>query len=563
MIITNEFIEQFKGKQPNWGFGDLSYIVYKRSYARLIPEENRTEEYYETLQREINGAQEIGADYTKEEAESLFQYMWDLKCSFAGRMKWQLGTDTVRKFGANSLVNCWFVNIDSVKAFLFLFENLMLGGGVGFSVKREVIYDLPKVKRGVNIEVKNTKDADFIVPDSREGWIKLLKSVLVSQFETGESFTYSTMLIRGYGEKISTFGGTASGPQILVEGITDICKVFKGREGKKLRSIDVLDICNIIGKIVVSGNVRRSAEIAIGDVDDVQFIEAKRWDKGNIPNWRAMSNNSLYCKKIEHLPDAFWMGYKGQGEAYGLINMDLARRVGRLKDIKKDTCYGANPCAEILLDAYECCDLAEMFLNRIHSLSELSHISKLLYKTQKAIANMRYIHKETEEVVHKNNRLGLSISGICQSATQLAWLDQTYNELVEFDKQYSKAKNWNESIRLTTVKPSGCIDPMIKIQTNKGLITLYDIFLQNGIDLGEKTEDVREWYDVSTKISVKDKDDKFQEITKLFINGIDTIIELELDNGDIIACTPNHKFLMQDGSWKAAKDITEQDEFKL
>ena len=254
--LSKEFVRKYKNKQPNWGFNGLGYIVYKRTYARL-KEDGNTEEWYETVERCINGAQKIGAQYTKDEMERLFDYIFNLKCNFAGRMLWQLGTSTVDRFGANSLLNCWYTSINEIKSFLFLFENLMLGGGVGYSIRREDVMELPKIKKDVNIIHQSTKDADFIVPDSREGWVKLLENVLNAFYVNGKSFTYSTILIRGAGEKINGFGGKASGPTILVDGIEKISLIFKSREGKKLRSVDVLDICNIIGSIVVAGNVRR------------------------------------------------------------------------------------------------------------------------------------------------------------------------------------------------------------------------------------------------------------------------------------------------------------------
>jgi hypothetical protein len=182
------------------------------------------------------------------------------------------------------------------------------------------------------------------VPDSREGWVNLLRKVLRSYFQTGNSFTYSTLLIRGYGEPIKGFGGVASGPGILIDGITNICKVFESRAGKKLRSVDVLDICNIIGGIVVSGNVRRSAQIAIGDPDDYLYVRAKRWDLGNIPNWRAMSNNTIYADDFSHVSNDIWEGYMGNGEPYGLYNVKLSSKSGRLGEPRKDNCAGTNPC---------------------------------------------------------------------------------------------------------------------------------------------------------------------------------------------------------------------------
>jgi ribonucleoside-triphosphate reductase len=473
-IISEKFANKYINKQPNWGFNGLGYIVYKRTYARL-KEDGKTEEWHETIRRCINGAQKIGANYTQEEAEQLFDLIFNLKCNFAGRMLWQLGTPTVDRFGANSLLNCWNVSMNSIKSFLFLFENLMLGGGVGFSIRREDIHELPRIKKDVNIIHKNTKDADFIVPDSREGWIRLLERVLEAFFVKGKSFNYSTILIRGAGERIGGFGGIASGPQILIDGIEKINKIFQSREGKKLRSIDVLDICNIIGGIVVSGNVRRSAQIAIGDPDDYLFLRAKNWSLGNIPNWRAMSNNTIYADDFSHISNEIWSnGYVldsqtgfAKGEPYGFFNLPLSQKYGRLKDgpmkdsnlypTDEDNVVGTNPCGEISLASYECCNLSELYLNNISSKEELILCAKLLYKTQKAIAALPFIHEETNKIVHKNMRLGLGVTGICQSLDKIDWLDACYKELRKFDKEWSKERGWNRSIKLTTVKPSGTL----------------------------------------------------------------------------------------------------------
>ena len=473
-IISEKFANKYVNKQPNWGFNGLGYIVYKRTYARL-KEDGKTEEWHETIRRCINGAQKIGANYTQEEAEQLFDLIFSLKCNFAGRMLWQLGTPTVDRFGANSLLNCWNVSMNSIKSFLFLFENLMLGGGVGFSIRREDIHELPRIKKGVNISHKNTKDADFIVPDSREGWIHLLEKVLEAFFNNGKSFNYSTILIRGAGERIGGFGGLASGPQILLDGIEKINKIFQSREGKKLRSIDVLDICNIIGGIVVSGNVRRSAQIAIGDPDDYLFLRAKNWSLGNIPNWRAMSNNTIYADDFSHISNEIWNnGYIldsetgfAKGEPYGFFNLPLSQKFGRLKDgqmkdsnlypTDEDNVVGTNPCGEISLASYECCNLSELYLNNITSKEELILCAKLLYKTQKAIAALPFIHEETNKIVHKNMRLGLGVTGICQSLDKIDWLDACYKELRKFDKEWSKERGWNRSIKLTTIKPSGTL----------------------------------------------------------------------------------------------------------
>lgn len=457
MILSKEFVDSYRDKKVPWGFGALSYITYKRTYAREMPD-GKLEEWVDTLERCINGAQEIGAQYTKEEAERLFDYMFNLKGVFAGRYLWQLGTDTVKRLGGVSLNNCYFTTIRSLEDFCFIMDVLMLGAGVGYSVRRQDIAELPRVKKGVTITHVKSNDADFIVPDSRQGWVLLLRLVLKAFLKRGKSLTYSTILVRSAGEPIKGFGGTASGPKILVDGIDQIVKILQSREGKKLRSVDVLDICNIIGSIVVAGNVRRSAQVAIGDSDDYLYIRAKDWHSGKIPNWRAFSNNTIYADDYEYLSDDFWKTYEQTGEPLGLFNQELSRTQGRLGEFIDDSgVEGLNPCGEVTLADKESCNLAELALNNITSLHELMEISKLFYKTQKACAALSYHLEDTEKITHQNMRLGLSNTGIVQSLDKLDMLDPTYRDLRSFDKVWSKKRGWNESIKLTTIKPSGTV----------------------------------------------------------------------------------------------------------
>tara|TARA_R110000787_G_scaffold141418_2_gene254906 strand:- start:4183 stop:6102 length:1920 start_codon:yes stop_codon:yes gene_type:complete len=455
-IITDEFYQKYTNKKVDWGFNGLGEVVFSRTYARL-KDNGEKESWPETIRRCIEGAQKIGAGYTKAEAEELFDLVFNLRCNFSGRSLWQLGTSTVDRFGANSLINCFFVTIKEPEDFCFLFENLMLGAGVGFSVKREHVHELPKIKSGVSVTHEVSKDADFIIPDSRKGWVELLRRTLDAHFNGGKSFSYSTILVRGAGEPIQGFGGTASGPAILVEGVTKICEVLNSRAGKKMRSVDVLDVCNLIGSVVVAGNVRRSAEIAIGDADDYLFIRAKRWDLGNIPNWRALSNNTVAADEFSYLSDSIWEGFAGNGEPYGLFNLPLSQKYGRTGEKIKDNGEGMNPCGEITLESKESCNLAEIPLNRVESKKQMIRSAILLYKTQKAIAALDYIHEGTNEVVHRNMRLGLGVTGVCQAKGKLDWMSDCYEALRAFDKKWSKERGWPESIKLTTVKPSGTL----------------------------------------------------------------------------------------------------------
>lgn len=458
-ILSDEFVNSYAEKTAPWGFNGLGEIVYRRTYARDIENLGRKEYWHETIARCINGAQDIGAGYTKDEAERLFDYIFNLKGIFAGRCLWQLGTPLVEKMSGVSLVNCWMTTISKVEDFQFLMDHLMVGGGVGFTVERANVHDFPKVKQVDKIEHIKSNDADFIVPDSRKGWSSLIGKVLDSYFYNGQSFSYSTVLIRGYGAPLKTFGGTASGPEVLIDGIKNICAILDARVGKKIRSIDALDIANIIGKIVVAGSARRSAQIAIGDPDDFLFLRAKNWGKGDIPAWRANSNNSVYADSYEEIIDEFWKGYDGSGEPYGLINRNLIRKNGRLGEKANDNkVIGTNPCGEIGLEDGEPCNLAEIFLPNVSSKQELLDISMLLYKTQKAITTLSYPYKKSQDVIERNRRLGQGITGWLQATEeQLSWVDDAYKALQNFDKEWSATKGINPSIKLTTVKPSGTL----------------------------------------------------------------------------------------------------------
>ena len=443
-------------------FGPVGYLVYKRTYARPTSQGN-TEEFNETIDRIVKASnKQLKCGFTPEEQIRLTEILTQLKGSVAGRFMWQLGTRTVKDLGLASLQNCAFTTIDHpIRPFTWTMDLLMLGSGVGYNLQREYVYELPRVlNRRINVQRCDTPDASFIVPDSREGWVELLRRTLEAHFYTGKSFTFSAHCIRGKGSPIKGFGGIASGPEELCRGIANISATLNKRKGKKLRPIDCLDIMNIIGHIVVAGNVRRSAQIAIGDYDDIQFLNAKNWGSGSIPNWRAMSNNSVVCNDITKLPEQFWANYNGTGEPYGLINLALARRVGRLgeEQYPDHNVAGFNPCAEQSLEPFETCCLSEIHLPNIESKDELAEVSSYLYRINKHSLLLPCHHKETEEIVHKNMRMGIGITGYCQSTEQQkSWLKDTYAKLRNFDKTYSKSLGVPESIKLTTIKPSGTL----------------------------------------------------------------------------------------------------------
>jgi len=450
----------------------IGYLTYKRTYSRKLDEEliesdAPTEEFEDTVLRVINACDEqFHCGFTPDDEYRLAEYLLALKGSVAGRYWWQAGTGTVDKLGLASLQNCAFTVVDDpVLPFCWAMDMLALGSGVGYNIQREHVDKLPAVRTWFKPPTRmDDGGADFIIPDSREGWVKfvgkVLKSAFLSETEQGGTFTYSTQVIRGKGTPIKGFGGTASGPEDLCWGVNEIAKILFSLRGKKVRPIHTLDIMNILGHIIVAGNVRRSAQIAIGDPDDVEFLLAKRWDMGNIPKWRAMSNNSVVCHDIADLHPYFWDGYEGKGEPYGLINLDLSRSCGRLGESQypDPDVMGYNPCAEQSLAPFETCCLAEIYLPNIESEGELLDVAELLYRVNKHSLLLPSHQKKTEEIVHKNMRMGIGVTGVEQATEeQLGWLDECYRYLRDFDEKYSEIHKLNRSVKLTTVKPSGTL----------------------------------------------------------------------------------------------------------
>lgn len=449
-------------------FSTVGYITYKRTYARRLNEADAsspTEEFEDTVNRVVASSNnQLNVGFTVEEQDRLKKYLMELKGTVAGRFLWQMGTGTVDKLGLASLQNCAFTTINEpVRPFTWAMDMLMLGSGVGYNIQKVNVDKLPPVNADFTAPTRmDVADADFIVPDSREGWVALLGKTLKAAFlsDKKKTFTFSTMNIRGKGAPIKGFGGTASGPEDLCWGIAKISEVLEKRAGRVLRPIDCLDIMNIIGAVVVAGNVRRSAQIAIGDADDVEYLLAKRWDMGNIPSWRAMSNNSVVCNDIKDLHEYFWDGYEGKGEPYGLINLKLSRKMGRLGETQypDPDVQGYNPCAEQSLAAYETCCLAEVWLPNVTSYEEFVDICTMLYRINKHSLALPCHLDETADIVHKNMRMGIGVTGVLQATEeQKSWLKPAYMELRYFDEKYSKEHGFPTSVKITTVKPSGTL----------------------------------------------------------------------------------------------------------
>ena len=486
--LSDDFVNGYREKKSPFGYSDaagnsVGEITFLRTYSRLR-EDGRKETWADVCERVINGMYSLQKDHCKTNrlpwndakaqasAKEAFDRLFNLKWSPPGRGLWVMGTELVNKHrNSAALQNCAFVSTaemtkqNPAKPFAFLMEASMLGVGVGFD-------DL-----GADKEFRIYKPKDqaktYEIPDTREGWVEsvtmLLNSYLKSE-QLSVEFDYS--VVRPSGEPIRTFGGTAAGPEPLIKLHNHIHNLFKNREGELLTRTDIADIGNLIGVCVVSGNVRRSAELLLGRLDDENFLNLKNasvhpernsYDP-NSPGWGWMSNNSVATEVGKDLSGII-DGIALNGEP-GVIWLDVSRKYGRLADPpnnKDHRVAGYNPCAEQSLESYECCTLVETYLGRHDNLEDYKRTLKFAYLYAKTVTLLPTHWEETNAIMQRNRRIGTSMSGVADFADLKGlpvlreWMDTGYGIVQHYDNVYSEWLGIRESIKTTTVKPSGTV----------------------------------------------------------------------------------------------------------
>ena len=486
--ISEDFVSTYKEKKAPFGYRDaagnsVGEITFLRTYSRL-KEDGTKETWVDVCERVINGMYSLQKDHCKSSrlpwndakaqasAKEAFDRLFELKWTPPGRGLWVMGTNIVNEQkNSAALQNCAFVSTlemtknNPAKPFAFLMEASMLGVGVGFDDKG--------ADKDFEIYTTTQEVSTYVIPDTREGWQEstcaLINSFLKADQKTIE-FDYSE--IRPYGTPIKTFGGTASGPDPLKKLHESIRKQFTGRGGEKLTRRDIADIGNKIGVCVVSGNVRRSAELLIGRIDDEDFLNLKNADvfpernsyDADSQGWAWMSNNSV---EVEVGTDFSPIidGIVRNGEP-GVIWMDTSRKYGRLADPannKDHRIMGYNPCAEQSLESYEMCTLVETYLNRHESLEDYKRTLKFAYLYAKTVTLLPTHWEETNAIMQRNRRIGTSMSGVANFADRVGlpilrdWMDDGYTTIKRYDVTYSEWLGVRESIKMTTVKPSGTV----------------------------------------------------------------------------------------------------------
>jgi len=287
MKLTEEFIEKYKNKESN--MTELGAFVYYRTYSRYLDDKQRREYWYETVKRSVEYNCSLKPT-NKEEAEKLYDNIFNLKQFLSGRTLYTANTASSLKFPSSNF-NCASVVIDEIESFHDMFYLLMLGCGVGFRVLQDDVDKLPNFRNNIKIthspyqeeqykyedtEISHNGNITTItIGDSKGGWTTGYKALLnMHTCQTVEEIIINYSNVRPKGRRLKTFGGSASGHEALQELFEKTCSVIKSANGR-LKTIDCLDMCNLICESVVVGGVRRSASICMFDINDTEVLNAK------------------------------------------------------------------------------------------------------------------------------------------------------------------------------------------------------------------------------------------------------------------------------------------------
>ncbi|SHE78125.1 ribonucleoside-triphosphate reductase, adenosylcobalamin-dependent [Clostridium fallax] len=501
-MISDEFISKYKhSKSP---MEQLGNFVYYRTYSRYIKEEGRREYWWETVRRAVEYNTTI-VPTSREEAEKLYDNIFNLRQFLSGRTFWVGNTEVSKKYPMSNY-NCAFEVIDSFEAFKDLFYLLMIGSGVGVRVLRKDVAKIPKLRTdyklihkdyipvpkderqdSTSVIFSNNDSVEIIVGDSKEGWVQaldhFLKLIGNSEYRNIKTIIIDYGNVRPKGERLETFGGTASGHESLKNMFYKIDKVIKrksiltDKNRIKLSPIDCLDIANIIGENVVVGGVRRTAEMVIIDPKDEEAIEAKsslykqvdgKWIVNKELIHRQMSNNSIYYEEKPSREKLKWniekMRYSGEP---GWINAEAALK-------RRPNMKGVNPCGEILLDSNGLCNLTTVnVLGFIKEDGTLDEKGLLEAQRLSARAGYRMTCVELElpkwdNVQQRDKLIGCSLTGWQDMVNALdlnkeeeAILLKKLREAAKnAASEYAKELEQNEPLLVTTIKPEGTLSQL-------------------------------------------------------------------------------------------------------
>ena len=451
-------------------------FIHLSRYSRWLPDEGRREQWDETVDRLIGffdrhlSENYEGFKFEKYKKE-IRKNVLDLNVMPSMRALMTAGPALERDGVAG--YNCSYLHINKPRCFDEMMYILMCGTGVGFSVERNFVENLPTIS-----EEFADSDTTIVVADSKIGWAKAYRE-LISLLIGGQVPKWDLSKIRPVGARLKTFGGRASGPKPLDELFRFTVDTFKKAAGRKLTSIECHDVCCKIAEIVVVGGVRRSALISLSDLTDDRMRHAKDGQWWSTEPQRALANNSACYKsktEIGTFMDEWVSLYRSKSGERGLFNRDAAKKqVEKIGEDRRDPNYnfGTNPCSEIILRDKEFCNLSEVVVradDTIETLKEKVRLATIIGTLQSTLTNFRYISSDWKKNCEEERLLGVSLTGIMDSKLtngdgKQEDLENLLEELrqvsVDTNKKIAKELGINQSASITCVKPSGTVSQLV------------------------------------------------------------------------------------------------------
>lgn len=444
---------------------DYQTFIATSRYARWLDEEKRRETWPETVGRYISNV------VLPKLVDPVVQSIQDaiLKLEIMPSMRAMMTAGAALSRDNTSGYNCAYLPVDDPKSFDEAMFILLCGTGVGFSVERQYISQLPEIP-----ETLFASETVIVVKDSKEGWAKALRQ-LIALLYSGEIPKWDVSRVRPAGAKLKTFGGRASGPDPLEELFRFVVNTFRGATGRKLNSLECHDILCKVGEVVVVGGVRRSAMISLSNLSDDRLRHAKSGNWWEHSVHRALANNSVaYTEK----PDMFtflreWSSLvESKSGERGLFSRPASKKQAA-KNGRRDTNheFGTNPCSEIILRPYQFCNLTEVVVrgsDTIDTLSEKVRLATVLGTIQSTFTHFPYLRKIWKDNTEEERLLGVSLTGILDNpllTLKNQGLEKTLSHLkqvaINTNKEWAEKLGIPQSTAITCVKPSGTVSQLV------------------------------------------------------------------------------------------------------
>ena len=447
---------------------DYQTFIATSRYARWLDDENRRETWGETVGRYVGYLRNSGNVTLKsdDEWDELEQAILSLEVMPSMRALMTAGVAADRD--NTCIYNCSYLPVDHPRSFDEAMFILLCGTGVGFSVERQFISQLPEIPTDIS-----ESDDIIVVQDSKEGWAKALRK-LIAMLYTGDIPKWDLNKIRPAGARLKTFGGRASGPQPLNDLFTFVMNIFKNAAGRKLNSIEAHDIMCKIGEVVVVGGVRRSAMISLSNLSDQRMRHAKSGNWWETDPQRALANNSAcYTEKPDM--ETFlreWLALVESKSGERGIFSRVAAEAHAAKNGRRETghAWGTNPCSEIVLRPYQFCNLTEVVVRATDDLEDLKRkvrLATILGTAQSTFTHMPYLRPIWSQNTQDERLLGVSLTGImdhtvlAKNVDTKRWLEEMKEVAIDTNAEYAELMGIQQSAAITCVKPSGTVSQLV------------------------------------------------------------------------------------------------------